>query len=395
LALAPSKTKPVASVSPAALPSPSTSSTPSTSPRPSNVVISPPGPVGAGVAAAFTTTTNIVLLRSGTGSAALSSSAAELFIDEYSPSTRTAAGNIPHVQTFPVTGVTSAGTDAAGAQLSRSADGSFLFVAGLSATPGTAPGSGCPDGNSSGIAPGACFSSSKRVVSRIDWTAKQNIIAELSSQVFNGIIKGVCSPDGQTIYIVGNTSNSGLSIITVQDPITAGSSLSSANIVTSGVSAVRLPLGKLTACVSTESKTTWALAEYNSVFAPISYVISAPRIGYESAEIGTITTAAGTTTATNKESMFIVSPKAMVHDPTGKSGAYYYIGDLDEGLNYAPRLNSGGAVYKCTSLVPSLASTMVIMYDLQGEAGVVGLALSPPSSTSDYTLYVATRKGLF
>jgi hypothetical protein len=395
LALAPSKTKPVASVSPAALPSPSTSSTPSSSPRPSNVVISPPGPVGAGVAAAFTTTTNVVLLRSGTGSAALSSSAAELFIDEYSPSTRTAAGNIPHVQTFPVTGVTSAGTDAAGAQLSRSADGSFLFVAGLSATPGTAPGSGCPDGNSSGIAPGACFSSSKRVISRIDWTAKQNLIAELSSQVFTGIIKGVCSPDGQTIYIVGNTSNSGLSIITVQDPITAGSSLSSANIVTSGVSTVRLPLGKLTACVSTESKTTWALAEYNSVFAPISYVISAPRIGYESAEIGTITTAAGTTTATNKESMFIVSPKAMVHDPTGKSGAFYYIGDLDEGLNYAPRLNSGGAVYKCTSLVPSLASTMVIMYDLQGEAGVVGLALSPPSSTSDYTLYVATRKGLF
>ena len=396
LALAPSRIKPAASVTPAALPSPSTSSTPSSSPRPSPVVAAPPAPVSAAAAAAFSTTSNVVLLRSGSGASALSSSAADLFIDEYSPSTRTANGNAPHVQSFPVTGVTGAGTDAAGAHLARSADGSFLFVAGVSAAPGTAPGAGCPDGNSSNISPGACFTASKRVVTRLDWTAKQNIVAELSSQVFDGIIKGVCSPDGQTIYVVGNTSNAGMGIITVQNPITSGSSLSSANIASAGgASTVRLPIGRLTACVSTQGMTTWALAEYNSNFLPISFNIAAPRIGFESGEVGTIVTGVGATSAANTEAMFIVSPKAMIHDSTGKSGAFFYIGDLDDGLTYGPRQNTGGAVYKCTSLNPSLASTMVMMYDLQGEPGVVGLALSPPSATSVYTLYVATRRGLF
>jgi len=93
---------------------------------------------GPGSAAGFSPG-NLVVLRAGDGSGALSSAATAVFLDEYSP-----AGTPVQSLTLPTTAsgnnkrLTVAGSSTNDGALRRSVDGRYLTLAGYDAVPGTA-----------------------------------------------------------------------------------------------------------------------------------------------------------------------------------------------------------------------------------------------------------------
>src|SRR5262245_24809049 len=82
---------------------------------------------------------NLVVLRVGTGSAALSSAATQVFLDEYTP-----AGGLVQSVPLPVAGsgsqrrLTMSGSATSEGALALSADGRYLTLAGYDTDPGTA-----------------------------------------------------------------------------------------------------------------------------------------------------------------------------------------------------------------------------------------------------------------
>jgi len=141
------------------------------------------------------TSGNVVVYRVGTGSAALSSAAAPVFLDEYN--TTTGAKVASHAMPT-ATGVsptpyplTATGTTAAEGRLSLSSDGLYLIVPGYSCIPGST---------------NPAFSNSDttfRVIGVISASGTVNTTTALNMDSSFSIISA-CSPDGVNLYSTTN-----------------------------------------------------------------------------------------------------------------------------------------------------------------------------------------------
>lgn len=141
---------------------------------------------------------NIVIARVGSGTAALSSAAADVFLDEYTP-----AGTLVQTVLLPnaIVGnnrpLTVAGTSTAELQLTRSADGHYLVLAGYGAVPGTA----------------AVAASSTndviRVVGLIGADGSVDTSTNLGAAFSGFSVRSAATTDGTSFYVAGAGPASG------------------------------------------------------------------------------------------------------------------------------------------------------------------------------------------
>ena len=131
---------------------------------------------------------NLIVLRVGDGSAALSSSLAAQFLDEYQP----LSGIL--VQSVPL-GLAASGTDRGVASIARSATGRYLSIAGVG---------GVGPGLASTVTAPFFGPFSTLNVARVDVTGAVDISTTVSAA--GGVIRAACSTDGSGYYLVGNAT---------------------------------------------------------------------------------------------------------------------------------------------------------------------------------------------
>jgi len=149
---------------------------------------------GAGFAAGFSPG-NIVVLRAGDGSGALSSAAAAVFLDEYSTSGSKAQSlALPIAVSGSNKPLTVAGSSTADGALRRSVDGRYLTLAGYAAAPGTLA-----------IA-GTTSAATNRVVGRVDASGAIDTTTSLSGAYSTYNMRGAVSNDGTGFWTVGSGS---------------------------------------------------------------------------------------------------------------------------------------------------------------------------------------------
>lgn len=130
---------------------------------------------------------NLVVYRVGTGTAANTSAAAAVFLDEY-----TTSGTLVQNLAMPtaVNGsnkrLTASGSATSEGLISRSVDGKYLIVPGYDADPGTAS------------VASSSASTNNRVIGRVD--AAGNIDTTTAMNDLSGNIRSAASPDGNKVY---------------------------------------------------------------------------------------------------------------------------------------------------------------------------------------------------
>ena len=149
---------------------------------------------GASVFAAAFTAGNIVVCRVGDGSAALTSAATPVFLDEYTPTgTFVQTVNMPMVVSGANQILTAAGTSTNDCAITRSSNGSYLLITGYSAPVGTAAVAGTTS---------AAF---PRVIGRVD--ANGVVDSSTTTTAFSGgNIRSATSDNGTNLWAVGSTS---------------------------------------------------------------------------------------------------------------------------------------------------------------------------------------------
>jgi uncharacterized repeat protein (TIGR01451 family) len=154
-------------------------------------------------AAAFTPG-NLVVYRVGTGSGALGTSAAAVFLDEYTP-----GGTLVQTIAMPtaVAGsnkrLTAAGSSTSEGLLTRSADGQYLVLAGYDADVGTANVSGTTSASVS------------RVIGRVDASGAVNTSTALTDAISQGNPRSAASTNGTDLWISGTSSGGGIRYATL------------------------------------------------------------------------------------------------------------------------------------------------------------------------------------
>ena len=168
------------SASPSASPSPTRSASPSSSTgAPASASPSPSVPPFS-----------IVALRVGAaGGAALTGETAPLFLDEFSPQTRS------QLSSAQVAGITLPGADASLGALSRSSDGASLLFAGVAA------GAGASATEAAGAS---------RAVARVDAAGNLAVTTFGAALFGGGLVSGVCSVNGSSYVVVGRTATAAL-----------------------------------------------------------------------------------------------------------------------------------------------------------------------------------------
>ncbi len=142
---------------------------------------------------------NIVVARVGTGDSALSSAAAAVFLDEYTP-----AGTLVQSVPLPTTSgvgkrLTLSGSATSEGALTRSADGRYLTLAGYDADPGTAS-----IASSTTTAVG-------RVVARVDGSGGVDTSTTITDTFSGNNIRGAVTDDGSRFWAVG--ANGGVRLV--------------------------------------------------------------------------------------------------------------------------------------------------------------------------------------
>ncbi len=138
---------------------------------------------------------NLVVARVGDGSAALTSAAAAVFLDEYTP-----AGALVQTISLPtsVSGsnriLTASGTGVTELNLTRSADGRYLLLAGYGTNPGTTAVS---NSTAADVA---------RVIGRISADGSVDTRTSAGDAFSSNNIRAVASADGESFYAVGGNS---------------------------------------------------------------------------------------------------------------------------------------------------------------------------------------------
>jgi hypothetical protein len=142
---------------------------------------------------------NVVVVKVGNGTTALSASAAPVYLCEY-----TTAGSLvqtialPTTATLPSRKFTLGGTNTAEGFLSQSGNTRFLTLGGYDAAVGTA-----------NVA-GTTVASSARVIARVDYTGAINTTTAITDGYSTGRIAGVTSDDGTRFWSTGSGSVAGL-----------------------------------------------------------------------------------------------------------------------------------------------------------------------------------------
>ncbi|MDI1462810.1 ExeM/NucH family extracellular endonuclease [Catellatospora sp. KI3] len=145
-------------------------------------------------AAAEASSGNLVVVRVGDGSAALSSAAAPVFLDEY-----TAAGALVRTTALPtsVSGAnrrfTVSGSATSEGALALSADGRYLTLGGYDADPGLA---GVATSSTATVA---------RVAARVDGAGTVDTTTAITDAFSGANIRGVVSDDGSRVWAVGSS----------------------------------------------------------------------------------------------------------------------------------------------------------------------------------------------
>ncbi|HEY0003861.1 MAG TPA: DUF4214 domain-containing protein, partial [Pyrinomonadaceae bacterium] len=152
-------------------------------------------------AAAFTPG-NLVVVRVGTGSAALGSGSTAVFLDEYTLAGGSAVQSIalPTADSGSNQSLTVAGSSTADGGLNRSYDGRYLTLAGYDAAPGVAAIAGT----------GA---TTNRVVARVDSSGTIDTTTRISDAYSGANIRSAVTNDGTGFWTSG--SNSGIRFVTL------------------------------------------------------------------------------------------------------------------------------------------------------------------------------------
>ena len=149
---------------------------------------------------------NIVIYRVGDGSTTLGTSAAPVFIDEYSTAT-TLSGTAPLVQSIPLPSkhgtapsgsylLTAQGTSGTEGLITRSVDGNYIVFAGYDSGADTSTAS----------VSASASKTTARVIGRIDATGTVNTTTGLTNFASAYGPRAVVSPDGNTFYLTSGTS---------------------------------------------------------------------------------------------------------------------------------------------------------------------------------------------
>lgn len=305
----------------------------------------------APAAAAPFTPGNLVVYRVGTGSGALTSAAAAAFLDEYTPSgalVQTIA--LPTAISGPNRALTAAGSATSEGQLSRSADGLFLVVAGYDAAPGTA--------GVATTAPGTV----NRVVARIDVSGSVDTTTALNDAAGNA--RGAASSDGNALWI---SSSSGGVRYTTLGSATTSTPLSSSQ---------------------TNTRVVRIFRGYGGFPTPQLYVSSASGAFQGVATVGT-----GLPTSTGQTTTLLPGfPTA-----TGPSAYAFVFYDLDSGVAGPDTvyvaddrpLGTGGGLQKWT--YDGTTWTLVRTYTSGLTAGLRGLT-GTVDGTGQPVLYVTSAE---
>jgi hypothetical protein len=135
---------------------------------------------------------NLVVLRVGDGSAALSNASTAIFLDEYT-TTGTKVRSVP-LPTSGTSVIANSGSATSEGALSRSGDGRYLVLAGYGRVPGT------PSIASTGI------DSVKRVIARVDALGNIDVTTRLGDAYDANNIRGATSLDGTAFWTSGTAS---------------------------------------------------------------------------------------------------------------------------------------------------------------------------------------------
>jgi hypothetical protein len=144
---------------------------------------------------------NLVVVRVGTGAAALAGTTQAVFLDEY-----TAAGTLVQSIPMPVASsgaagaLTLSGTATSEGHINLSGDGRYLTMAGYNLVPGTATPSGTASATVS------------RVVARIDRAGTVDTTTQITNSFSAGTVRSATTDDGQQFWVSG--SNSGVQYVT-------------------------------------------------------------------------------------------------------------------------------------------------------------------------------------
>jgi hypothetical protein len=135
---------------------------------------------------------NLVVLRVGDGSAALSNASTAIFLDEY-----TTAGTVVKSWPMPASGtsvITNSGSATSEGALSRSGDGRYLTFAGYGRIPGT------------GSIASTGVDSVKRVIARVDAAGNVDVTTRLGDAYDANNIRGATTLDGKAFWTSGTAS---------------------------------------------------------------------------------------------------------------------------------------------------------------------------------------------
>jgi predicted extracellular nuclease len=135
---------------------------------------------------------DLVVLRVGTGTAALSSAATPVFLDEYAPTgTLVRSVAVPTAAVGGMRRLTMSGSATSEGALALSADGHFLSFAGYDADPGTA-----------GVA-GTTTAMAARAVARVDGAGTVDTSTAVTDTFSGTNVRGAVTDDGSRFWVVG------------------------------------------------------------------------------------------------------------------------------------------------------------------------------------------------
>ncbi len=198
--------------------------------------------VGQPASAAGFSPGNLVVLRVGTGAAALNSAATPVFLDEYTP-----AGALVQTIALPIAGagdqrrLTMSGSATSEGALALSADGRFLTMAGYDTDPGTAS------------VASSTTAAVPRVVGRVDGNGTIDTATAITDAFSGNNVRGAVSDDGSRFWVTGASGGVRLAALGSGGATTQINSAAPVNIRAVGIAG-----GQLT--ISTGSGTTGVYA---------------------------------------------------------------------------------------------------------------------------------------
>jgi predicted extracellular nuclease len=190
-------------------------------------------PVGSASAADFGAG-NLVVVRMGDGSGALSGNAAAEFLDEYSPNgTLVQSVALPTTTSGSNRRLTDSGSATSTGSLNRSADGRYLTLAGYDAAPGTA-----------GVV-ASTSAATNRVIARVGADGAVDTSTALSDAYSASNIRGVVTDDGSRFWTAGTGAASfgGVRYATLGATTSTQVTTAPTNVRTVGIAAGQLYAG--------------------------------------------------------------------------------------------------------------------------------------------------------